>query len=111
LPGKKNKRSKTRLQKPLNGINLRVKFDWRISENYSSSNWSADDKNGDSGATCQIFQDPIVSPILGLGIHIIKEKVEQPVNSSDPLCKSYFGLADRHSKRETREKGRQIYPR
>jgi len=45
-------------------------------------------------AACQNFQDPIVSPILGL------EKVQQPVNSSDPFCKSHFGLADRHSKRE-----------
>jgi hypothetical protein len=48
---------------------------------------------------------------LGLEIHIIKEKVEHPVNSSDPFCKSYFGLADGHSKREINEKGRQIYPR
>jgi hypothetical protein len=37
---------------------------------------------------------------LGLEIHIINEKVEQPVNSSDPFCKSYSGLANRHSKRE-----------
>jgi hypothetical protein len=59
-----------------------------------------------TGANCQIFQDPIVSPILGLEIHIIKEKVEQSVNSSDPFCKSYFGLADRNSKRDN---GRQIY--
>ncbi len=37
--------------------------------------------------------------------------MEQPVNSSDPFCKSYFGLADRHSKREIMgDKGRQNLP-
>jgi hypothetical protein len=36
-----------------------------------------------------------------------EEKVEQPANSPDPFCKSYVGLADRHSKREIMgDKGR-----
>jgi hypothetical protein len=40
-----------------------------------------------------------------------EEKVEQPVNSSDPFFQSYFGLVDRHSKREIMgDKGRQNLP-